>query len=149
MAFFTPTDIAHDSLLAADGASVWVFSILQTRIWTTWVKVVGGRLESRIRVTPDVAYNAFPWPEITDQLKAALNKAGQDVLDAREQFPDQTLADLYDPLATPRALLDAHKALDALVFKSYGIKTSATDGEILEALFRRYTEWCSEPTLDI
>jgi len=149
MAFFPSTSIAHDSLLAADGAAVWVFSILQTRIWTTWVKVVGGRLESRIRVTPDVSYNAFPWPDMTDQLKSTLDMAGQAVLDAREQFPDQRLADLYDPMTTPKPLLDAHKALDALVFKAYGIKPSATDAEILEALFRRYVDLCTEPTLDI
>jgi hypothetical protein len=41
--------------------------------------------------------------------------AAQGVLDARAKFPDQTLADLYDPLAVPKPLRDAHRALDRAV----------------------------------
>lgn len=149
MAFFEPEEVAHDSVLAIDGAPLWTFSILQSRVWMSWARAISGRLKSDIRISPDMAYNAFPWPEMTDQLKASLDAAGDAVLDARAEFPDQTLADLYHPLATPKALLDAHRALDTLVFKAYGIKPTATDAEILEALFRRYTEWCSEPTLDL
>lgn len=149
MAFFDAQDISHNSVMQVDNASTWLFAILQSRAWTVWAKNLCGRIKSDIRVTPDVAYNAFPWPEMTAPLKVALDKTGEAVLDARAQFPDHSLADLYDPLATPKALLDAHRALDAVVFKAYGIKPSATDAEILEALFRRYADWCTEATLDI
>lgn len=38
------------------------------------------------------------------QAQAAIETAAQAVLDARAQFPDSTLADLYDPLTMPPAL---------------------------------------------
>jgi hypothetical protein len=46
--------------------------------------------------------------------------AAQEVLDARAAFPDAALADLYDPLAMPSALVKAHAKLD------HAVETSAT-----------------------
>ena len=40
-------------------------------------------------------------------------------LDTRAQFPDSSLADLYDPLSMPPALVKAHQKLDAAVDKAY------------------------------
>ncbi|MDE2497565.1 MAG: hypothetical protein KGK35_07005, partial [Xanthomonadaceae bacterium] len=37
------------------------------------------------------------------------------MLGARAPFPDATLADLYDPLSMPPALVKAHQALDRAV----------------------------------
>jgi hypothetical protein len=36
----------------------------------------------------------------------------QAVLDIRKEFPDSSLADLYDPIAMPPKLVKAHKELD-------------------------------------
>ena len=41
------------------------------------------------------------------------------MLDARAQFATSSLADLYDPLTMPPALLKAHQKLDAAVDKAY------------------------------
>lgn len=41
------------------------------------------------------------------------------MLDARAQFPDATLADLYDPLTMPPALVKTHAALDKAVDAAY------------------------------
>lgn len=56
--------------------------------------MVCGRLEMRIRYSPAV-YNNFPFPEISEEQKVAIEKAGQKILDARCKYPDATLADLY------------------------------------------------------
>jgi hypothetical protein len=64
------------------------------------------------------------------------------VLDARAQFADASLADLYDPLTMPPALLKAHQKLDAAVDAAYqpsgGKKTYASDAERIAFLFELY-----------
>lgn len=64
------------------------------------------------------------------------------MLDARAQFPESSLADLYDPLAMPPALLKAHQKLDAAVDKAYefsgGKKIYKTDAERVAFLFELY-----------
>src|SRR5690606_23203749 len=51
--------------------------------------------------------------------RTAIETGAQGVLDARAQFPDATLADLYDPLTMPPALVKAHAALDKAVDAAY------------------------------
>jgi hypothetical protein len=62
--------------------------------------------------------------------------------DARAQFADASLADLYDPLTIPPALLKAHQKLDAAVDAAYqpsgGKKTYASDVERVAFLFDLY-----------
>lgn len=60
------------------------------------------------------------------------------MLDARAQFPDATLADLYDPLTMPPALLKAHQKLDAAVDRAYGKTGFKSDAERVAFLFQRY-----------
>jgi len=60
------------------------------------------------------------------------------VLDTRAQFPGATLADLYDPLSMPPALLKAHHKLDAAVDKAYGKTGFKSDAERVAFLFARY-----------
>ena len=64
------------------------------------------------------------------------------MLDARAQFPGSSLADLYDPLTMPPALLKAHQKLDAAVDAAYalvgGKKTWKNDAERVAFLFERY-----------
>jgi hypothetical protein len=64
------------------------------------------------------------------------------VLDARALEAGATLADLYNPLVMPAALLKAHRALDAAVDAAYalngGKKSWKTDAERVAFLFSRY-----------
>ena len=113
-----------------------------------WVRAVCGRLESRYRYSAGIVYNNFPWPEISDdQHRAAIEAAAQGVLDARDRFPDATLADLYDPLTMPPALVKAHQALDRAVDAAYIAAEKAagrkapklgSDAERVAFLFERY-----------
>jgi len=71
-----------------------------------------------------------------------IEQAAQSVLDARAQFTSSSLADLYDPLTMPPALLKAHQKLDAAVDAAYqpsgGKKTYASDAERVAFLFELY-----------
>ena len=64
------------------------------------------------------------------------------VLDTRVQFAGSSLADLYDPLTMPPALLKAHQKLDTAVDAAYqpsgGKKTYASDAERVAFLFELY-----------
>ena len=64
------------------------------------------------------------------------------MLDARAQFSDASLADLYDPLTMPPTLLKAHQKLDTAVDAAYvpsgGKKSYASDAERVGFLFELY-----------
>ena len=62
----------------------------------------------------------------------------QAMLDARQQFPAATLADLYDPLAMSPALAQAHAELDRAVDLCYRPEKFDTDRQRVEFLFALY-----------
>jgi hypothetical protein len=109
---------------------------------------VCGRLESRFRYSAGIVYNNFPWPDLVDdKRRTAIETAAQGVLDTRARFPGSTLADLYDPLSMPPALVKAHQALDRAVDAAYVAAEKAagrrppnlgTDAERVAFLFERY-----------
>ena len=70
-------------------------------------------------------------------------EAAQGVLDARAQFPGASLADLYDPVAMPPALVKAHQKLDAAVDAAYGQKGFANDAARVAFLFEMYRKLTS------
>ncbi len=76
----------------------------------------------------------------------AVESAAQAVLDARAQFPDSSLADLYDPLSMPPMLTKAHKALDLAVDKCYRKEPFKSELERVEYLFALYEEYTSALT---
>ena len=129
-------------------ATSFHFGVMQSTMHMAWVRYTCGRLESRYRYSKDIVYNNFPWPELADDKHhAAIEAAAQGVLDARAQFPDATLADLYDPLTMPPALVKAHQALDRAVDAAYAAAEKSagrkapklgSDAERVAFLFERY-----------
>jgi hypothetical protein len=75
--------------------------------------------------------------------RAVVEAAAQAVLDARAQFPQSTLADLYDPLTMPPVLVKAHQALDRAVDACYRKATFSSDAQRVEFLFERYQQLTS------
>lgn len=139
MGFFGSGQIVSDTCLCIPNATPYHFGVLTSLMHMDWMRYVCGRLESRYRYSNTLVYNNFPWPvEATPlQIKAIEDKA-QAVLDARVQFPNSTLADLYDPLTMPPQLLKAHQALDKAVDAAYRKKPFASERERIEYLFELY-----------
>lgn len=96
------------------------------------------RPPSDYQYSVNLVYNNFPWPDASEKQRTAIEKAAQAVLDARASFADSTLADLYDPLTMPPALLKAHQQLDKAVDAAYGRKAFASEAERIAFLFQRY-----------
>ena len=124
-------------------ANVYHFGVLSSTMHMAWVRQVCGRLESRYRYSNKLVYNNFPWPsDVADTMKAAVAAAGEGVLAARAACPGQTLADLYDALAMPRALRAAHAKLDRAVDKCYRSAPFSSDRQRVEFLFGLYERLC-------
>ena len=131
--------IAHDSLMIVKEDCRWILAIMQSAMYTAWIRTVCGRIKSDIRVSGDLAYNAFPFPDLDDAIKAKLSIAANEVLDARAAHASATLADLYDPLAMPIDLVKAHDALDKVVDSLFAPRRKfKSDADRLAVLFERY-----------
>ena len=104
-----------------------------------WVRQVCGRLESDTAILQSSFTITIPWPETPSaKQRAAVEAAAQAVLDARKKFPEATLADLYDPLSMPPALVKAHADLDRAVDLCYRPQPFDTDRHRVEHLFALY-----------
>ena len=120
-----------------------------------WVRQTCGRLKSDYRYSASIVYNNFPWPDLSSnepvaqagRAQAAIETAAQSVLDTRALFPESSLADLYDPLTMPPALVKAHQKLDAAVDAAYalggGKKAWKNDAERVAFLFELYQRYTS------
>lgn len=147
MAFLDEKTVASNKIQMVVGGTQYHFGVLTSTMHMAWMRAVGGRLKSDYSYSPAV-YNNFPWPDFADDKHhTAIEAAAQGVLDARVQFPESTLADLYDPLAMPPALVKAHRTLDRAVDAAYVAAEKAagrkppklgTDAERVAFLFERY-----------
>ncbi|MFN5255787.1 MAG: DNA methyltransferase [Limnohabitans sp.] len=128
-------------------ATLFHFGVMTSAMHNAFMRFTCGRLESRFRYSNTIVYNNYPWPgyagePISDKHRNAIEQAAQCVLDARAQFADASLADLYDPLTMPPVLLKAHQKLDTAVDAAYqpsgGNKSYASDAERVAFLFELY-----------
>ena len=135
----SPNDMASDLLFVCSDATPYHFGILHSAMHMAWVRQVCGRLKSDYRYSAKLVYNNFPWPESpTDAQRQGVEAAAQGVLDARGQFPNATLADLYDPLSMPAPLRRAHNALDRAVDRCYRRQPFPDERRRFEYLFEMY-----------
>ncbi|QZD88087.1 class I SAM-dependent DNA methyltransferase [Qipengyuania psychrotolerans] len=121
-----------------EDATLYDFAILTSRTNMAWLSHVGGRLESRYRYSIGLVYNTFPWPEASPAQRERIEELAQAVLDAREEHPTSSLADLYDPDTMPANLRKAHAALDTAVDRLYRRAPFESDRDRVEHLFGLY-----------
>ena len=119
-------------------ASLWLFGILTSEMHMTWVRTVGGRLKTDYRYSAGLCYNTFPFPTIPNTKKSEIEEAATNVLLARANYPEKTLAELYDPEKMPEDLREAHEELDRIVESCYPGAPFPNDEARLECLFRLY-----------
>ncbi len=141
---FMPQEvIASNSTLVATGASIYHFGILTSNVHMAWMRTVCGRLKSDYRYSPSV-YNNFPWPTPTNEQRTKIEQTAQAILDARNLYPDCSLADLYDEVTMPPELRTAHQRNDKAVMQAYGFwgklnTESACVAELMK-MYQKLTE---------
>lgn len=142
--FYVPIGIMSNSVLTSDlvliipNATLADFAILTSSVHMEWMRAVGGRLKSDYRYNISLVYNNFPFASLDEKDKETLTATAQGILDARAEFGDCSLADLYNPLTMPANLRKAHEKNDQAVLKIYGIDKTATPSDIVKELFTRY-----------
>ena len=136
--FLSSEIIASDASLIIQNATLFDFGVLTSLVHNAWMRVVAGRLESRYRYSASIVYNNFPWCNPTDEQKVKIEQTAQAILDAREKYPESSLADLYDETFMPIELRKAHQANDRAVMEAYGFAKDITESEIVAELFKMY-----------
>jgi hypothetical protein len=147
IAFMQTDTLCGDKLRVIENTSLYHFGVLNSWMHMAWTRQVSGRLKSDFQYSALIVYNNYPWPgfageSLSHKHRTAIEQAAQCVLDARAQFADASLADLYDPLTMPPALLKAHQKLDTAVDAAYqpsgGKKSYTSDAERVAFLFELY-----------
>ena len=110
-----------------------------------WLKVICGRLKSDFRYSKDIVYNNYPWPlNPSEKNVKAIEAKAQTVLDVRASFTNSSLADLYDPVTMPPALVKAHNELDKAVDLAYRPQPFTSEASRLEFLFDLYEKYTAD-----
>lgn len=129
---------ASNSLQIIPNANLYEFGILNSSVHMIWVKTIGGRLKGDYRFT-SIAYNTFPWPQVSTEQKDVVEKKAQAILNARNKQPECSLADLYQKgRITDIDLLKAHKENDDIVMRLFGFDSEMTEEQIANELLKRY-----------
>ena len=120
MGLLSPDILSSDLVFIIPDATLYHLGVLTSNVHMAWMRAVCGRLKSDYRYSKDVVYNNFPWPTPTDEQKSKIEQTAQAILDARELYPDCSLADLYDEATMPPELRKAHQQNDKAVMQAYG-----------------------------
>lgn len=145
MGFFDKNYIAGDTCMTIFNGELFHFGLLNSKMHMAWVKAVCGRLKSDFRYSKDIVYNNYPWPDNPhDKQIKAIEAAAQNVLDVRLQFPNSSLADLYDPLTMPPTLVKAHNELDKSVDMAYRPQAFTSEANRMVFLFELYEKYTAD-----
>jgi hypothetical protein len=137
-----PEVIAGDKVYTIENGSNYHFGVLVSKMHMTWMRYTCGRLKSDYSYSNTITYNNFPWPENPSEKQVStVEQATQKVLDTRAEFPNSSLADLYDPLTMPPALVKAHQELDRAVDLCYRAQPFTTEAKRMEFLFELYEKY--------
>ena len=136
--------IASNSTLVATNVTLYHFGVLTSNVHNAWMRTTCGRLKSDYRYSPSV-YNNFPWPTPTEIQKNEIEKTAQNILEARALYPECSLADLYDEVAMPIELRQAHRANDRAVMEAYGFDwRKMSESDCVAELMKLYQQMVSK-----
>lgn len=131
--------ICSNANILVPNANLYSFGVLMSNVHNSWMRIVSGRIKSDYRYSVKIVYNNFPWPNPTKEQKEKIEKTAQAILDARELYPDSSLADLYDELTMPVELRKAHQANDVAVMEAYGFNwKTMTESMCVAELMKMY-----------
>lgn len=135
----------HNTVISSEAfaiydSPIYLFSLISSTLHMLWVKVFSGKLGTGVRYSSDLCYNTFPVPELSTSHKYQLEECTRTVIEAREQYPERTLAQLYDAEKMPDNLQEAHQKMDRTVERLYQKKPFTSDDERLACLLKLYSE---------
>jgi len=143
--FVTADIISSDAVQIVPDATLYHFGVLTSNVHMSWMRAVCGRLKSDYRYSKEIVYNTFPWPDTTDDQKAKIEQTAQTILDARAQYPDCSLADMYgEKMYLFPELLKAHQNNDRVVMQAYSFSVKdMTESQCVAELMKMYQDLVS------
>jgi hypothetical protein len=146
--YFVPIGFVSKNIILTDrcsfipNANLYIFGVMTSTLHMTWLKYTCGRLKSDYNYSINIVYNNFPFPKtVSEKQKKRVEEKAQVVLDVRASFEGSSLADLYDPLTMPPALVKAHQALDKAVDLCYRSQAFANETGRVAFLFDLYNDY--------
>jgi len=137
--------IAGDKVYTVSSDDKYTFGVLFSTMHMCWMRVTSGRLKSDYSYSTQLTYNNFPWPENpTEKQVQTIETAAQKVLEVRAEFPKSSLANLYDPLTMPPALVKAHNELDKAVDLAYRSQPFTSESNRMVYLFELYEKYTAD-----
>lgn len=141
VAYFDENVIISNKVYGAPDDGGLLFALASSSMFMLWMKTVGGRLKSDVSFSSTLTWNNFPVPNISPENRQKIISAGEKIINVREQFPELSLAKLYDPDIMRPELRKAHDALDRIVDKVFGApRKLTTETQRLELLFKNYQD---------
>lgn len=144
MGFLDEGTIISNAANAIYDAELWLFAILESKMHMTWIRTVCGKLKTDYRYSSTLGYNTFPCYPLTAEQKKKLTRSAENILMARENHTEMTLAEMYDPDKMPDDLRKAHEENDVLADKLYHNHAFASDEDRLAVLFDLYEKMTSK-----
>lgn len=139
--------ICGDANFLSPDPDGFIFAAISSTMFLVWQRTIGGRIKSDLRFNKLLAWNTFPLPRIDKQRRAAIIAAGQEVLDARSQQGDASLAQMYSPLLLTDELQTAHDHLDEIFDDLFGLPgPGATELERQDSALRPLSGHCETLT---
>jgi len=143
--FLTPDILVNNKLQVMRNGGLYELGILCSNVHNAWLRTVAGRLREDFTYSVSVVYNTFPWPSPSQEQKDKIVETAQKILNARNLFPESSLADLYFDIAMPSELRKAHQENDKAVMQAYGFDwRNMTESECVAELMRMYQKLTKE-----
>lgn len=140
--FMNKLDIASNAVFVIPNASLYHLGVLTSNVHMAWMRAFCGRLKSDYRYSIKVVYNNFPWCNPSAKDKELIEKTAKMILDARNMYPECSLAELYNELTMPKELMKAHRENDKAVMKAYGFSVkNMTESECVAELIKMYEKF--------
>ena len=137
--------IPNNSVSLIPSDDKYIMGIIMSKMHMSWMSYVCGRLKGDFRYSATLVYNNFPFPQnIDDNRREDIISKVQKILNVRDEFHNESLANLYNPLLMPPDLKKAHIKLDSSVDKSYRSEKFEDNLDRIKFLFDLYLEYTSE-----
>jgi hypothetical protein len=144
---FQPDVIVGNKVIFIPDPPTWLFGVISSSMFMLWVKTFAGRHGMSISISPGLTYFIFPFIEPDPEKIKIFERVMSDLVAARREHSQSTLADLYDPATMPKKLKDVHLELDALVDGMYLERKKPSNEQRLEALISAYRKFSKDDQL--
>lgn len=131
-------EIVSDSCIAVYSDDKYILGILMSSMHMAWVRTYCGRLKNDYRYSITLCYNTFPfiYPSANEKTKIII--LVEEMIEIRSNYPNLSLAEMYNSLYSPKELIKIHKRLDLAVEKLYSNKKLDSDEKRVAILLEHY-----------